>query len=182
MAKTHHAILKTLNLTVGSVFLAYAGDGGPATIPGAKGPVGANLILVPQDELSIIMLMMAVTGNVEQRVATGFHRNALTNREGGVDTEEFRIAQVIDRTNAVGTTWLGLTVGCAQCHDHKYDPISQKDYYRLSAFFNTAIEQDIERQIKGFVGVSTKVRVVEPGTVQRSQGKAVRVIDKRQKT
>ncbi len=89
---------------------------------------------------------------VEQRVAPGFHRNTLTNREGGVDTEQWRIEQVLDRTNTFGTVWLGLTVGCAQCHDHKYDPISQQEYYRLFAFFNTAHEADIDAPLPGEMG------------------------------
>ncbi|MGH9673463.1 MAG: PSD1 and planctomycete cytochrome C domain-containing protein, partial [Bryobacteraceae bacterium] len=86
---------------------------------------------------------------LDHRIATGFHRNTLTNREGGVDTEEFRIEQVFDRTNTIGTVWLGLTVGCAQCHDHKYDPISQREYYQMFAFLNTAQEEDIEAPIPG---------------------------------
>ena len=65
---------------------------------------------------------------VEEHVATGFHRNTLTNREGGVNEEQTRFEEVVDRANTVGAVWLGLTVGCAQCHDHKYDPITQKDY------------------------------------------------------
>ena len=71
-------------------------------------------------------------------MATGFNRNTLTNREGGTDPEQFRDEQVLDRAATLGTVWLGLTVGCAQCHNHKYDPISQKEFYQLSAFFNTA--------------------------------------------
>ena len=81
---------------------------------------------------------------IEQRIATGFLRNTLTNREGGIDREEFRVEQVIDRTSTVGTIWLGMTVGCARCHDHKYDPLTQKEFYRLTAFFNTAHEVNIE--------------------------------------
>src|SRR5258708_40331970 len=73
----------------------------------------------------------------------------LTNREGGVNIEQFRFEQVVDRTNTVGTAWLGLTVGCAQCHDHKYDPISQQEYYQLFAFFNTADEVNIEAPLPG---------------------------------
>ena len=80
---------------------------------------------------------------LEARVATGFHRNTLTNREGGVDPEQFRVEQVVDRTNTTGLVFLGLTVGCAQCHSHKYDPITQREYYRLYAFFDQAMEQDI---------------------------------------
>src|SRR6266511_3351433 len=80
---------------------------------------------------------------LEQRVATGFHRNTLLNREGGVDVEEDRCKIVVDRVNTVGTVWLGLTVGCAECHSHKYDPISQKEYYQLYAFFNSVDDRDI---------------------------------------
>lgn len=89
---------------------------------------------------------------VDQRIATGFHRNTLTNREGGTDPEQFRVEAVIDRTNTVGTVWLGLTVGCSQCHDHKYDPITQRDYYRLFAFFNTAEEWTIDAPAAGEIG------------------------------
>ncbi|MDZ4683891.1 MAG: PSD1 and planctomycete cytochrome C domain-containing protein [Planctomycetaceae bacterium] len=72
-----------------------------------------------------------------QRVATGFHRNTLINEEGGTDPEQFRVEAVVDRVNTTGAVYLGLTVGCAQCHNHKYDPISQRDYYQLFAFYNT---------------------------------------------
>lgn len=78
-----------------------------------------------------------------QRVATGFNRNAPTNVEAGTDPEETRVNQVFDRVNTVGMVWLGSTLECAQCHDHKYDPFSQKDYYSLFAFFNnTSLEAD----------------------------------------
>ncbi len=89
---------------------------------------------------------------VEQKVATGFHRNTLTNREGGIDREEFRVEQVIDRTSTVGSVWLGLTIGCARCHNHKYDPITQKEFYQLSAFFNSATEVNIETPQPGELG------------------------------
>ena len=89
---------------------------------------------------------------VEQKVATGFHRNTLTNREGGIDLEEFRMESVVDRTVTVGNAWLGLTIGCARCHDHKYDPITQKDFYRLLAFFNTSQELNIEAPPPGEMG------------------------------
>lgn len=76
----------------------------------------------------------------EQILATCFHRNHMTNGEGGRDPEESRIDYVIDRVNTTGTVWLGLTLGCVQCHSHKFDPISQHDYYSLSAFFNSIDE------------------------------------------
>ena len=89
---------------------------------------------------------------IEQRVATGFYRNTLKNREGGVNVEEFRFEEVVDRTNTVATVWLGLSMECARCHDHKYDPITQKDYYRLFAFFNDLDEVDIDAPMAGEMG------------------------------
>jgi len=80
---------------------------------------------------------------VDNKVATGFHRNTLTNKEGGVDREQFRVEAVVDRVNTTAKTWLGLTLGCAQCHDHKYDPLSQREYYQFFAFFNRDVETDI---------------------------------------
>ena len=73
------------------------------------------------------------------RIATGFHRNTQINQEGGIDPEQFRVEANIDRVNTTGTVWLGLTIGCAQCHNHKFDPIAQKEYYRLFAFFNSEV-------------------------------------------
>ncbi len=81
---------------------------------------------------------------IPERIATGFHRNTPINQEGGIDVEQFRIESIVDRVNTTGTVLLGLTIGCAQCHDHKYDPISQRDYYRLFAFFNNVDEPDLE--------------------------------------
>lgn len=77
-----------------------------------------------------------------QIVATGFHRNTQINQEGGVDPEQFRIESVFDRVATTGTVFLGLTIGCAQCHDHKFDPITQKEYYQLFAFFNNQDEPE----------------------------------------
>jgi hypothetical protein len=76
-----------------------------------------------------------------QRLATAFHRQTLTNTEGGVDQEEFRVEACFDRTETTGTVWLGLTLGCARCHSHKYDAISQREYFQLFAMFNNADEQ-----------------------------------------
>ncbi len=92
------------------------------------------------------------SATIDTLVATGFNRNTLTNREGGTDPEQFRDEQVLDRAATLGTVWLGLTVGCAQCHNHKFDPISQKEYYQLSAFFNTQEEVDIPAPLPGEMG------------------------------
>jgi hypothetical protein len=75
---------------------------------------------------------------LEQKIATGFHRNTLRNTEAGVDLELYRTKEIVDRVNTTGMVWLGLTLGCAECHDHKNDPISQKEFYQLYAFFNNA--------------------------------------------
>ena len=78
----------------------------------------------------------------EQRIATAFHRNTLINSEGGVDPEQYRVESVIDRVNTTGAVWLGLTIGCAQCHTHKYDPIQHKEYYQMLAFFNSGTDKN----------------------------------------
>ena len=80
----------------------------------------------------------------EQKIATGFHRNTQINQEGGIDKEQFRVDSVFDRVATTGTVWLGLTIGCAQCHDHKFDPIEQKEYYQLFAFFNNQDEPTLK--------------------------------------
>jgi hypothetical protein len=100
---------------------------------------------MPFDQFTVEQLAGDLLPNAtaEQKVATGFHRNTLTNKEGGVDQEEFRVAATVDRVNTTGSVWLGLTVGCAQCHTHKYDPILQREYYGLFAFFNSVQETDI---------------------------------------
>lgn len=79
-----------------------------------------------------------------QKIATGFHRNTQINQEGGIDREQFRIDSIFDRVATTGTVWLGLTVGCAQCHDHKFDPIEQREYYRLFAFLNDQDEPTLK--------------------------------------
>lgn len=100
---------------------------------------------MPFDRFTIEQLAGDLLPNatVEQKVATGFLRNGIKNREAGTKNEEKRFEETIDRASTVGTVWLGLTVGCAQCHDHKYDPISQKEFYEFFANFHNAVETDI---------------------------------------
>lgn len=86
---------------------------------------------------------MLPRANQAQFVATGFHRNTLLNEEGGIDVEEFRYEAVIDRTNTTATVFMGLTMACAQCHDHKFDPISQKEYFQFMAFLNNTDDENI---------------------------------------
>ena len=97
---------------------------------------------MPYDEFTVEQLAgdLLPHPTLDQRIATGFNRNHRINTEGGVIPEEWRIETVIDRVETTSATWLGLTAGCARCHDHKYDPISQKDFYSLNAFFNNVPE------------------------------------------
>ena len=100
---------------------------------------------LPFDQFTIEQVAGDLLPNAtdDQRVATGFHRNTQINQEGGIDPEQFRIDSVFDRVATTGTVWLGLTIGCAQCHDHKFDPIEQKEYYRFFAFFNNQEEPNL---------------------------------------
>jgi mono/diheme cytochrome c family protein len=94
---------------------------------------------MPFDEFTIEQLAGDLLPNAteQQRIATGFNRCTMCNVEAGTDPEENRVNQVIDRVNTLGMAWLGTTLECTQCHDHKYDPFKQRDYYGLFAFFNT---------------------------------------------
>lgn len=100
---------------------------------------------LPFDQFTIEQLAgdLLPQASLSQRIASGFNRLHRQNEEGGSDPEEFRLAYAVDRTNTAATTWMGLTAGCAQCHDHKYDPISQREYYRLLAFFNSLKGENI---------------------------------------
>lgn len=101
---------------------------------------------MPFDQFTIEQLAGDLLPNSTQaqNVATGFHRNTQINQEGGIDREQFRIDSVFDRVGTTGTVWLGLTIGCAQCHDHKFDPIEQKEFYQLFAFLNDQDEPTIK--------------------------------------
>jgi len=97
---------------------------------------------MPFDKFTIEQLAgdMLPNATVSQRIATGFHRNTMLNEEGGIDPMEFRYHAMTDRVATTGTTWLGLTLGCCQCHTHKYDPVSHTEYYQIFAYLNNADE------------------------------------------
>ncbi|MEM8667783.1 MAG: PSD1 and planctomycete cytochrome C domain-containing protein [Planctomycetota bacterium] len=100
---------------------------------------------MPFDQFTIEQLAgdMLPKATNAQRIATGFHRNTMLNEEGGIDPQEYRYYALVDRVATTGTVWMGLTIGCAQCHTHKYDPITHTDYYSLLALLNQADEPDV---------------------------------------
>jgi len=113
---------------------------------------------LPFDQFTIEQLAgdMLPNATQDQKVATGFHRNTMTNTEGGTDNEEFRYEAVVDRINTTFAAWMGSTMACAQCHNHKYDPFTTVEYYRIMAFFNNTEDADYDDE-------RPTARVFKPG-------------------
>jgi hypothetical protein len=101
---------------------------------------------------------------LEQKIASGFHRNTMVNFEGGADANEYLTKYIVDRVVTTGTVWLGTTIACCECHDHKYDPFTQKDFYRLYAFFNGVPEKGLDGQKDNPV---PSLRIDTPETLAR---------------
>jgi hypothetical protein len=101
---------------------------------------------LPYDQFTIEQLAgdLLPGATLDQRIASGFNRNHMINFEGGAIPKEYHNAYIVDRVNTTGTAWLGLTIACAQCHDHKYDPITQKEYYQLYAYFFNVPENGLD--------------------------------------
>ena len=99
---------------------------------------------VPFDQFTIDQIAgdLLPHPSLEAKIATAFHRNTMTNTEGGTDDEEFRVAAIKDRVDTTMQVWMGLTMGCAKCHSHKYDPITHAEYYQFYAFFNQTADSD----------------------------------------
>ncbi len=102
---------------------------------------------------------------LDQKIATGFNRNHRGNGEGGIIPEEYAVEYVVDRVDTTSTVWLGLTMGCARCHDHKYDPISQKEFYQFYAYFNSIPERG-----KAFKYGNSPPAIMAPTAPQQQQG------------
>lgn len=122
---------------------------------------------MPFDQFSIEQLAgdMLPEATPEQHIATGFHRNTMINEEGGIDPLEFRFYAMVDRVATTGTVWLGMTTGCAQCHTHKYDPITHTDYYSLMALLNNADEPEMvvrsEAEVERTKAIEKQIRELE---------------------
>jgi len=123
---------------------------------------------MPFDRFSIEQLAgdLLPDATESQKVATGFHCNAPLNLEAGTDPEEDRYKRIVDRVNTTGTIWLGSTIGCAQCHNHKYDPITSKEYYGLFAFFNGTPPESKQEGME--MGMSNMVAIGPTLEVTRS--------------
>lgn len=135
---------------------------------------------LPFDQFTIEQLAGDLLPNptLQQRVATGFLRNSMLNQEGGVEPEKFRTESMLDRVETVSRTWLGLTINCCQCHSHKYDPISQREYYQFYAFLNNDDEPTLEvptpAQLATRAEIQSKVNALDdtlqtPETLHRMQ-------------
>jgi hypothetical protein len=122
-------------------------DGFRTSWPYRDWVIGALNADLPFDQFTIEQLAgdLLPDPTPDQRIATGFHRCTTVNVEAGTDEEENRVGQVIDRVNVTATVWLGTTLECCQCHHHKYDPFTQRDYYQLFAFFNNTPKETYQR-------------------------------------
>jgi hypothetical protein len=130
---------------------------------------------VPFDRFTVEQLAgdLLPGATLSQKIASGFNRNHMINFEGGAIPEEYHNAYIVDRVNTTATVWLGLTVGCAQCHDHKYDPISQREFYQLYAFFNNVPENGLDGSrgnAAPVVKVPTKAQKAELEKLDRQIG------------
>ena len=101
---------------------------------------------LPFDQFTIHQLAgdLLPKATQSQKIASGFNRNHIINNEAGAIPQEYLVENILDRTNTTATVWLGLTLGCCQCHDHKYDPFTQREYYQLYAFFNNVPEAGLD--------------------------------------
>jgi mono/diheme cytochrome c family protein len=128
---------------------------------------------MPFDRFTIEQIAgdMLPNATMDQMVASGFHRNAMTNEEGGIDPEEAQYELLVERVNTTATVWLGTTLACAQCHNHKYDPFSQKDYFRMMAFFTNTDYQvrplgDGTKYLETLIDVPTPEQEAKRKTLQ----------------
>ena len=140
---------------------------------------------MPFDEFTIEQLAgdLLPDATLSQKIATGFNRNHMINFEGGAIPEEYQTEYVVDRVEATSTTWMGMTLGCARCHDHKYDPIKQRDFYRFFAFFNTIPEKGLDGRkgnAKPFVQIPSAEQATELAEVKQTLDTTEKILDEAQ--
>ncbi|MEM6346747.1 MAG: PSD1 and planctomycete cytochrome C domain-containing protein [Bacteroidota bacterium] len=121
---------------------------------------------MPFDQFTIEQLAGDLLPNPtpDQMIATAFHRNTMSNDEGGTDDEEFRVTAVIDRVNTTMEVWQGMTIGCVQCHHHPYDPLEHDEFYQVYAFFNTSQDRDLSSdfpRLKDWVSEQEQAEISE---------------------
>lgn len=143
----------------------YQNDFGRQMWPWRDWVINALNANMPFDQFTIEQIAGDLLPNPtrDQLVATGYHRNNRTVTESGSISAEWLVENVVDRVEATSTVWLGLTMGCSRCHDHKYDPITQKDFYSFYAFFNNVAEKGVYREAKGNVAPLLRLPTVEQG-------------------
>jgi hypothetical protein len=163
----------------------YQGDANRTMWPWRDWVIKAINANMPYDQFTVEQIAGDLIPNAttDQKIATGFLRNHMINGEGGRIPEENRVDYVMDQTETVGTVWLGLTVGCCRCHDHKFDPLAQKEYYQLYAFFNqTPVSggggSGQTAPVIDFVTAEQKARSAEFEKVVKERGDEVAEIEK----
>jgi len=137
---------------------------------------------MPFDQFTIEQLAgdLLPDATLSQKIDTGFNRNHMINFEGGAIPEEYQTEYVVDRVEATSTTWMGMTLGCARCHDHKYDPIKQRDFYRFFAFFNTIPEKGLDGRkgnAKPFVQIPSAEQAAELADVTQTLDTTEKILD-----
>ena len=139
----------------------YTNDGARSMWPYRDWVIRAFNDDLPFDEFTVEQLAgdLLPEPTLAQRIATGFHRNTLINTEGGTKPDQFRVEQTKDRVDTTGVVWLGLTVGCAKCHAHKYDPIDQREYYQLFAFFNSTKDENSKEPLLVLPNAAQRTRL-----------------------
>ncbi len=128
---------------------------------------------MPFDQFTIEQLAgdMLPEATVAQKVATGFNRNHASSDEGGAIAEELRVEYVVDRVKTTSTVWMGLTMECSQCHDHKYDPISQKEYFKFYAYFNNTTDPGMQTRKGNQAPVVEVVDPIRESQIKDAEGK-----------
>jgi len=156
----------------------YPNDGDRTVWPYRDWVVNALNADMPLDQFTIEQLAgdLLPDATIEQQIASGFHRQTRINQEAGVDPEEFRIEAVIDRVNTTASVWLGATLGCAQCHDHKFDPYPQRDYYRLLAYFNNGAVETESSPAGEIKDISPRITLEMPASGSTSSTKVTSLV------